>query len=132
MTMRHALIALAALGLLLSATGCDVLKKNIATSGPQRYKAEVAAVLQDAKDQLDNDGKMNPTTRKKFDGIIVKYEPQFKDMNSMRSLKKAQEELNLMDSDAANAFHHKDQVMFHFAEALRSLETEVRSDAGGG
>jgi hypothetical protein len=132
MKLRNALIALAAVALLISATGCDVLKKNIATSGPQRYKSEVASVLQDAKDQLDNDGKLSPTTRKKFDGIIVKYEPQFKTMNSMRALKDAQAELDKMESDPNNAFQHKDQAMYNFAEALKALETEVRSDSGGG
>jgi hypothetical protein len=132
MKLRNALIALAAVAQLISATGCDVLKKNIATSGPQRYKSEVASVLQDAKDQLDNDGKLSPTTRKKFDGIIVKYEPQFKTMNSMRALKDAQAELDKMESDPNNAFQHKDQAMYNFAEALKALETEVRSDSGGG
>src|SRR3954466_8639942 len=109
MRMRIALFAIAAAVLLLAASGCDVLKKNIATSGPQRYKAEVAAVLQDAKEQLDNDGHMNPTTRKKLDGIVSRYEPQFKDMSSMRALKDAQSELDKMDSDSGNAFQHKDQ-----------------------
>lgn len=132
MKLRNALIALAAVALLLAASGCDVLKKNIATSGPQRYKSEVASVLQDMRDQLDTDGKVKPATRKKFDTIITKYEPQFKDMNSMRALKSAQEELDKMESDPNNAFQHKDQAIYHFAEVSRALETEVRSDAGGG
>ena len=131
MKLRTALITLAAATLLIAASACDVLQKNIATSGPQRYKSEVASVLQDAKDQLDNDGHINPTTRKKLDSIVTRYEPQFKVMSSMRALKDAQAELDKMDSDPGNAFNHKDQVMFHFQEALRALETEVRSDAGG-
>jgi hypothetical protein len=132
MQLRFALIALAAIALLVSASGCDILKKNIATSGPARYKSEVASTLGEAKDQLDTNGQLTPATRKKIDGIITKYEPQFKEMNSMRALKNAQDQLNQMTSDPNNAFQHKDQAMYHFAEALKALETEVRSDAGGG
>ena len=132
MKLRNALITLAAVTLLLSATACDVLQKNIATSGPQRYKSEVAAVLGDAKVELDNDGKVKPVTRKKLDAIVTKYEPQFKAMNSMRALKDAQVELDKMESDPNNSFQHKDQAMYNFAEALKALETEVRSDSGGG
>src|SRR3954468_17906185 len=105
MKLRIALIAIAVFALLINS--CDVLKKNIATSGPQRYKSEVASVLQDAKEQLETDGKMNPTTRKKLDKIVSKYEPTMGGGNSMRALKDAQKELDLMDSDSANAFQHK-------------------------
>jgi hypothetical protein len=128
MKMRNALIAIAAVGLMLAAAGCDVMKKNIATKGPQRYKAEVAAVLQDAKEQLDNDGKLKPATKKKLDTIIAKWEPEFKVTNSMVSLKEAQTELNAMDTDPNNSFKHKDQAMYKFQEALRSLETEVGNE----
>jgi hypothetical protein len=130
MKLRIALIAIAAVALCV--TSCDVLKKNISTSGPQRFKAEVAAVLQDAKEQLENDGKMNPITRKKLDGIIAKNEATMGGGNSMRALKDAQKELDLMESDSTNAFQHKSNAQVHFQEALKALETEVRSDAGGG
>src|SRR5688572_27958027 len=132
MNMRHALITCATVVLLLVTTGCDIMSKNIAVSGPKRYKSEVAAVLGDAKEQLDTDGKLKPATRSKIDSIVTRYEAEFKDMSSMRALKKAQEELDKMVSEPNNAFQHKDQAMYNFAEALKYLETEVRSDAGGG
>ena len=66
MNMRHALITFATVVLLLAATGCDIMSKNIAVSGPKRYKSEVAAVLGDAKEQLDTDGKLKPATRSIF------------------------------------------------------------------
>jgi hypothetical protein len=128
--MRNTLIALAAALLVLAASGCDVLSKNISTSGPQRYKAEVAAVLQDAKEQLDNEGKIHPTTRKKLDGIVTRYEKDMAPMTSMRELKEAQVSLDKMESEPNNAFQYKDSAMLNFAEALKALETEVRSDAG--
>jgi hypothetical protein len=126
MKLRYALIAVYALGLL--ASGCDVLKKNIATSGPQRYKSEVAAIAAQMKEELTDNGKLNPGTRKKFDGIMSKWEGEMGNGSTYRYLKEAQDKLNQMESDPANAFNHKQSAEYKIQEALRALETEVQSE----
>jgi len=125
MNLRYAPITVAVIVLLLLSSGCDVLKKNIATSGPKRYKSEIAAVSEDIKEQLDNDGKVNPTTAAKFSGIVDKYQKDFGTMNSWHKLDECRKEIALMDSDSGNSFTHKTNAEYALAEALKTLETEV-------
>ncbi|MDQ3023095.1 MAG: hypothetical protein M3R04_01725 [bacterium] len=128
MTLRIA-PAFLALALLLLANSCDVLSKNVATKGPQLYKAQTAALAGEMTDQLASNGKLSDVTKKKFDSLITKWEPEFPQSNSMRNLKEAQVELNAMVTDPNNAFQHKESASFNILEALRNLETEVRSDS---
>jgi hypothetical protein len=127
MTLRLA-PAIAAFIALLLLNSCDSITKNVATKGPARYKAEVAAHTGQMLEELAANGVLGEASKKKFDSIIAKWEGEFKQSNSMRNLKEAQTALNAMATDPNNSFQHKENAVYNITEALRNLETEVKSD----
>jgi hypothetical protein len=123
MKLRSALGLLIVILLLAS---CDVLSSTVATSGPKKYKSEVASTGQQVRREIETDGSVSEGTRKKFDAMLARWEGERGKFGSFIKLKEAQKELDLALSEPANAFNHYQFASGAISDALNVLQTEVK------
>jgi hypothetical protein len=125
--MRMHKAMLAALGLIVVLlSGCDVLKQNIATSGPKKYKVEITNAILDIKRDLDEQGEISEGHMAAFRKVMDKWEGEMGGRGSYMSATKAWDAMQLAKSDPANAFKHNRNALGEFDRILETLTTEVK------
>ena len=117
----------AALLILLLVSSCDVLTKNVATSGPKRYKVEVTKVLDNMKADIANKGEITPTTRKQFEALLSKWESEMSSRATYIRMKDIQKSIAKIDSGEGSAFKEQQQITAWVGEIYDVLQTEVEN-----
>jgi hypothetical protein len=126
--MRTLSLSAAALLLIaLLATSCDVLTKNVATSGPKRYKVEVTKVLDNMKADISTKGEISTTTRKQFESLLAKWESEMKSRATYIRMKDIQKSIAKVDSGEGSAFKEQQQITAWIGEIYDVLQTEVEN-----
>ncbi len=126
MIARKALLFVAALVVIALFTGCDVLKQNIATSGPKRYKVQLTQCLEDARREIDQDGEPREVTVTQLHEILANYEKEMGTFGSYMAAKEAADFIDQAKADQSNAFKLYQEAKLKIDRVLDALQTEVK------
>ncbi|MCC7478267.1 hypothetical protein IT575_07380 [bacterium] len=126
MIARKALLYVAALVVFALLTSCDVLKQNIATSGPKRYKVQLTQCLEDARREIDQDGEPREVTVTQLKEILTNYEKEMSSFGSYMAAKEAADFIDQARADQANSFKLYQEAKLKIDRVLDALQTEVK------
>jgi len=122
------LIRAAVLGLLLMlvTASCDEVTKNVATSGPKRYKAEVSSLLLEMKAEIESSGAASDRTYKKLEGIVEKWKTEMGAKQSYINLTDMKKHIDAARAEPGKAFQSYREAGLMLTRTLDTLKTEVQ------
>lgn len=126
MISRKALLYVAALVVIALLTGCDVLKQNIATSGPKRYKVVLTQCLENARREIDEDGAVRDVTYSQLVDILAKYKDELGGNGSYMAASEAKDEMDKARANEADAFKAYQEAKLKIDRVLDALQTEIK------
>lgn len=126
MIARKALLYVAALVVIALLTGCDVLKQNIATGGPKRYKVVLTGCLQNAAREIDEAGAVRDVTYNELVEILTKYKDEMGAKGSYLAATEAKDEMDKARANEADAFKAYQEAKLKIDRVLDALQTEVK------
>lgn len=126
MVLRKALLLAAAVVVFALLGSCDVLKQNIATTGPKRYKVLITQNLENVRREIDQDGQVKDSSVEELEKILKDYEGEMGKFGSYAAGKKALEHLKTGQADEGKRFHEYQEAKFEIDKVLDALQTEVQ------
>ena len=126
MISRKALLYVAALIVIAVLTGCDVLKENVATSGPKRYKVVITQCLENARREIDENGAVSNVTYEQLTDILAKYKDELGGNGSYMAATEAKDEMDKARADKAVEFKAYQEAKLKIDRVLDALQTEIK------
>ncbi|MBN2082629.1 hypothetical protein JW859_10550 [bacterium] len=120
--ISNILLALVAVGLLLSIFGCT----SLALSGDKKYKTDLTNVLLKIKAEIESDGDVPETSISKLEKLLSKSEAEFGKKGSFREAQLIVADLKKANEEPGNKFNLNQNALLKIIGVLETLKTEVQ------